>query len=211
LGAGYTDYWNFSDKKGYAGTAVFSKVKPESVRLGLGKAEHDEEGRVVTLEFAGFFLVNSYVPNAGQRLVRLAYRTGEWDKDFLAYLKDLETRKPVVWCGDLNVAHNEIDIANPSSNRKSAGFTNEERGNFTTLLNAGFVDTFRKSHPDTVQYTFWSYKKEARTKNIGWRLDYFVVSERMYPDISASFVRPNVFGSDHCPIGILIPKDKGYL
>lgn len=200
------EYWNHSATKlGYAGTATFSKVKPVSVTYGIGIAEHDGEGRVITTEFDRFYLVNTYIPNAGQKLERLGYRQ-EWNKDFLAYLKNLEQTKPVVWCGDLNVAHHDIDIANPKTNQKTAGFTKEERRDFGQLLESGFVDTFRHQNPDLQQFTYWSNRFNCRAKNLGWRLDYFVVSKDFLPECDKSFVRPNALGSDHCPIGLLVRK-----
>jgi len=209
LGSDYPyEYWNHSvSKLGYAGTATFSKIKPVNVTYGIGIEDHDGEGRVITTEFDRYFLVNTYIPNAGQKLERLDYRQ-QWNKDFLAYLKKLEQTKPVVWCGDLNVAHLDIDIANPKTNQKSAGFTKEERRDFTTLLESGFVDTFRQQNPDLQQFSYWSARFNCRAKNIGWRLDYFVVSKDFLPSCDKSFVRPEALGSDHCPIGLLIRKEE---
>jgi len=188
---------------------VFSKIKPLNVAYGIGHGEHDSEGRTITLEFATFYLVNTYVPNAGTGLKRLGYRQ-EWNRDLLVYFKKLEETKPVVWCGDLNVAHEEIDLANPKTNRKTPGFTDEERHDFSSLLEAGFVDTWRHQNPGTQGFTFWSYKKQAREKNVGWRLDYFVVTQAFYPEVGTSFIRSAVLGSDHCPIGLIITnKDQG--
>ena len=195
------EYWCCSEKKGYSGTAVFAKRKPLSVTYGLPQAEHNTEGRAITLEYPEFFLVNTYVPNAGQELARLPYRQ-RWNADLLAYLQALDARKPVVWTGDLNVAHTPIDLARPKTNTKSAGFTAEERADFTTALAAGFVDTFRHAHPDEpYHYTYWGRRFNARARNIGWRLDYFVVSQRLLPQVRASLIRKEVYGaSDHVPI-----------
>jgi len=201
------EYWSNSVAKlGYAGTATFSKIRPLSVSYGLDIDKHDQEGRVITTEFDNFYLVNTYIPNAGQKLERLTYRE-EWNQDFLSYLKKLEQTKPVVWCGDLNVAHQDIDIANPKSNKKSAGFTKEERRDFGQVLDSGFVDTFRHQNPDVKQFTWWSARFNCRAKNIGWRLDYFVVSKDFLPLCGKAFVRPNVPGSDHCPIGLLVKQN----
>ncbi|NLW44101.1 MAG: exodeoxyribonuclease III [Syntrophomonadaceae bacterium] len=201
---GYHLYWNSARKKGYSGTAVFSKVEPRSVKLELGLPEHDGEGRVITLDYDSFYLVNAYVPNSQRGLVRLEYRL-KWQDDFCAYLKGLDAEKPVIICGDLNVAHQEIDIKNPRSNQKNAGFTPEERQKMTELLQAGFVDTFRYLYPDkTGAYTWWSYMFNAREKNVGWRIDYFLVSERIKSQIKAATIYSDVMGSDHCPIGLEI-------
>ena len=198
---GYHQYWYSADKKGYSGTAVFTKKEPLSVSYGLGMAEHDTEGRVITLEFEEFYLLCVYTPNAQRELKRLDYRM-QWEDDLRAYICRLDQRKAIVYCGDLNVSHQEIDIKNPKTNHFSAGFSDEERQKFTDLLAAGFADTFRTLYPDKVQYSWWSYMYHAREKNVGWRLDYFVVSERLMPRIKDSFILSDVMGSDHCPIGI---------
>ncbi len=198
---GYHQYWHSAEKKGYSGTAVFTKEKPLSVAYGIGE-KHSDEGRVITLEFADFYLVNCYTPNAQQELKRLDYRM-EFEDDFRAYLKSLS--KPVILCGDLNVAHQEIDLKNPKTNRQNAGFSDEERGKMTELLAAGFSDTFRTLYPDkTDAYTWWSYRFSARAKNVGWRIDYFIVSDEMIDKVSDSVIYPEVTGSDHCPIGLII-------
>lgn len=197
---GYNVYWNSAVKKGYSGTAVFSKIKPIKVEYGIGKEEHDQEGRVITLEFEEFYLVNCYTPNSQRELTRLDYRM-KWEDEFKSYLKKLDTKKPVILCGDLNVAHNEIDLKNPSTNRHNAGFTNEEREKMTELLNNGFVDSFRYLYPDTKDvYSWWSYMFHAREKNAGWRIDYFIVSEKIKEKIEDSKVLMQVLGSDHCPV-----------
>jgi len=197
---GYHAYWNPAEKKGYSGTLTLSRVAPISVRLGLGDPEHDGEGRVVTLEFPDFFLVNVYTPNAQRGLARLAYRTERWDPAFLAHLQALERTKPVIFCGDLNVAHQEIDLANPKSNVKNAGFTPQERASFDRIVAAGFVDTFRAFTQEGGHYTWWSQMGRAREKNIGWRIDYFCVSAPLRQRLQAATIRPEVQGSDHCPI-----------
>ena len=197
---GYEQYWNYAKKKGYSGTAIFTRVHPLSVSYGIQMEEHDQEGRVITLEFDSFYLVTVYTPNSQNELARLDYRM-EWEKDFLRYLKNLETRKPVIFCGDLNVAHKEIDLKNPSTNRRNAGFTDEERSCFQTLLDAGFVDTFRYFYPDqTGIYSWWSYRFKAREKNAGWRIDYFCVSEGLKDRLRDAKIHTEVFGSDHCPV-----------
>ena len=197
---GYNVYWNSAVKKGYSGTAVFSKIKPIKVEYGIGKEEHDQEGRVITLEFEEFYLVNCYTPNSQRELTRLDYRM-KWEDEFKSYLKKLDTKKPVILCGDLNVAHNEIDLKNPSTNRHNAGFTNEEREKMTELLNNGFVDSFRYLYPETKDvYSWWSYMFHAREKNAGWRIDYFIVSEKIKEKIEDSKVLMQVLGSDHCPV-----------
>lgn len=199
--AGYKDFWSSAEKEGYAGTGIYSKTDPIAVTYGIGKTKHDDEGRVITAEFDKYYLVTSYVPNAGQRLVRLKYRTDEWDEDFKAYLKELDAKKPVILCGDLNVAHLDIDLKNPKQNKRNAGFTDEERAGFSDLLKDGFIDSFRSLYPDKEEaYTFWSNFRQAREKNIGWRLDYFVLSERLKKDLCDSVIRKDVMGSDHCPI-----------
>jgi len=206
IAPGYKEFWYSAEKSGYAGTAVFSKTEPISVSYGLGIEEHDTEGRTITVEYDTFYLVNTYIPNSGAKLDRLSYRTTEWDAALLAHLKKLEGKKPVIWTGDLNVAHDNIDLAKPDSNHKTAGFTNEERANFTKLLGAGFVDTFRQLYPKEQKYSFWTYKRNSRASNIGWRLDYFVVSSSFLPRVKDSFMRSSVMGSDHCPIGLLLTK-----
>ncbi len=203
---GYHQYWNYAKKKGYSGTAVFTRQKPESVAFGLGIEEHDNEGRVITLEFDKFYLVNVYTPNSQGELKRLPYRM-EWDDAFRNYLCRLDAVKPVIVCGDLNVAHNEIDIKNPASNRKSAGFTDEERNKFTELLQAGFIDTFRHFFPDRKDaYTWWSYMFHAREKNVGWRIDYFCASKRLTDALAGAEIHPEVMGSDHCPVELRLVK-----
>ncbi len=201
---GYTEYWNSAQKKGYSGTAVFTKQAPVAVTTGIGIEEHDTEGRVLTLEYEPFYFVNCYTPNSQRELARLSYRM-QWEEAFLGYLKALDEKKPVILCGDLNVAHQEIDIKNPKSNRMNAGFTDEERAKMTQLLSSGFVDTFRRLYPEvTGAYSWWSYFSNARANNVGWRIDYFIVSERLMPRIKDSFILPEVEGSDHCPVGILL-------
>ena len=201
----YNCYWNYAEKKGYSGTAVFSKQKPLNVFYGIGGDEKFEnEGRVITLEFEKFYFVTVYTPNSQRELTRLSFRC-EWEDAFRAYLKMLDGKKPVVCCGDMNVAHNEIDLKNPKSNRKNAGFTDEERGKFTELLNAGFTDSFRYLYPDKKDaYTWWSYMFKAREHNAGWRIDYFVTSKRIAPNISRAIIYNEVMGSDHCPVGLEI-------
>ncbi len=197
---GYHQYWNYAEKKGYSGVAVFTKEEPLSVAYGLGMEEHDKEGRVITLEFPQFYHVTVYTPNSQQENARLAYRM-EWDDAFRQYVAELDKKKPVILCGDLNVAHEEIDLKNPAANRKNAGFTDEERGKFTELLNAGFVDSFRYFYPDlTGAYSWWSYRFRAREKNAGWRIDYYVVSEKLKKNMTDAKIHQNVMGSDHCPV-----------
>ena len=193
-------YWNCAEKKGYSGTAIFSKVAPADVFNGLGAPEHDNEGRVITAEFADFYLVNVYTPNAQNGLARHAYRTQEWDTAFLAHLQKLERKKPVVFCGDLNVAHKEIDLANPKTNHKNAGFTPEERANFDRIVQAGFLDTFRLFETGPGHYSWWSQRFRARERNVGWRIDYFCASETLRPRIKHAAILPEVMGSDHCPV-----------
>lgn len=201
---GYYQYWNYAEKKGYSGTAVFTKVKPISVTYGLDIEEHDKEGRVITLEYDDFYLVNVYTPNSQRELARLDYRM-QWEDDFKNYLKILETKKPVVLCGDLNVAHKEIDLKNPSTNRKNAGFSDEEREKMTILLESGFIDTFRHFYPDKEDaYTWWSYMRQARDRNVGWRIDYFIVSEVLKDRIKSATIHSSILGSDHCPVEIEI-------
>lgn len=199
---GYEAYWNSAVKKGYSGTVVFTRKKPLNVTNGIGSAEHDGEGRVITVEFPDFYLVNVYQPNSQRGLTRLEYRVKAWDPAFRAYLKKLDKKKPVVFCGDLNVAHTEIDLANPKTNRRNAGFTDEERASFSTLLAAGFVDTFREFEKGPGHYTWWSQMANCRARNIGWRVDYFVTSERFKPSLKNAFISPSVMGSDHCPVGL---------
>ena len=201
---GYEEYWNSADKKGYSGTAVFTKHKPLSVSYDLGIDEHDHEGRVITLEYPDFYLVNCYTPNSKQELARLDYRM-QWEDDFLRYIKTLDDKKPVILCGDLNVAHQEIDLKNPKSNIANAGFTPQERDKFSALLGAGFTDSFRHLYPDKIgAYTWWSYMFNARANNAGWRIDYFVVSERIKDKIRECTIYSDVEGSDHCPVGLEI-------
>jgi exodeoxyribonuclease-3 len=202
---GYEAFWNSAVKRGYSGTVVFTRVPPLRVTNGIGADGHDSEGRVITLEFPDFRLVNVYQPNSQRGLTRLDYRTREWDPAFLAYLKKLEKKgKPVVFCGDLNVAHKEIDLKNPKSNRRNAGFTDEERENFTRLLASGFVDTFREFEPGPDHYTWWSQMSDCRARNIGWRVDYFVASAALRPALKRAWISPGVMGSDHCPVGLEI-------
>lgn len=197
---GYHQYWNSAVKKGYSGTAIFTKKEPVSVSYGIGIEEHDQEGRVITLEFEDFYFITVYTPNSQSELKRLDYRM-KWESDFLSYLKKLEVRKPVVFCGDLNVAHTEIDLKNPKTNRKNAGFTDEERQKFTELLEAGFIDTFRYFYPDKEGiYSWWSYRFKAREKNAGWRIDYFCVSEGLKDRLKGAKILTDVYGSDHCPV-----------
>lgn len=201
---GYYDYWNYAEKKGYSGTAVFTKIKPISVKYGMDIDEHDMEGRVITLEFDNFYLVNVYTPNSKRELLRLDYRM-KWEDDFRTYLKRLDEKKPVVMCGDLNVAHKEIDLKNPKTNRKNAGFSDEEREKMTELLSSGFTDSFRYFYPDKEEaYSWWSYMGRAREKNTGWRIDYFIVSKSFQDELVDSFISPEILGSDHCPVGIII-------
>lgn len=199
---GYQQYWNYAEKKGYSGTAIFAKEMPLSVSYGIGVEEHDHEGRVITLEYDQFYLVTCYTPNSQNELARLPYRM-TWEDAFLAYLQELDAKKPVILCGDLNVAHEEIDLKNPKSNRQNAGFTNEERSKMTTLLNAGFTDTFRHFYPDAEGiYSWWSYRFKAREKNAGWRIDYFITSKRLDDQLEKAAIHTEVFGSDHCPVEV---------
>ncbi|MBQ2108663.1 MAG: exodeoxyribonuclease III [Bacteroidales bacterium] len=200
---GYDSYWNYADKKGYSGTAIFTRLKPLSVSYGIGIDMHDHEGRVITLEMPEFYLVCVYVPNAQDGLKRLDYRM-QWEDDFRAYLGTLAARKGVIVCGDLNVAHNEIDLKNPSSNRHNAGFTDEERGKFNALLASGFTDSWRFLNPDTVKYSWWSYRFHARENNAGWRIDYFLVSESIKDKIAGAEIHNEIFGSDHCPVELTL-------
>jgi len=196
---GYESFWNYADKKGYSGTAIFSRHHPLSVTYGIGKDEHDHEGRVITLELENFYLVTVYVPNSQDGLKRLDYRM-QWEDDFQGYLQALDQKKPVVVCGDLNVAHEEIDIKNPKTNRRNAGFTDEERQKFTQWLSRGFKDTFRTLYPEQVTYSWWSYRFQARQKNAGWRIDYFVVSDRLMEQVRDAKIHTDIMGSDHCPV-----------
>ena len=199
--ATYTTYWNTAEKKGYSGTVLFTRQRPLGITRGLGVAEHDREGRVLTAEYVDYFLVNVYVPNSQRELTRLAYRQ-RWDRAFLRYLRRLEARKPVVFCGDLNVAHTEIDLAHPKANVRNHGFTPEERAGFGALIRAGFIDTFREFEKGGGHYTWWSQMTGARARNVGWRIDYFLISAVLRPRLRAAFIRPEVPGSDHCPVGI---------
>ncbi|OYP59860.1 exodeoxyribonuclease III [Prevotella sp. P3-122] len=196
---GYTSYWNYAEKKGYSGTAIYTRHKPLSVTYGIGIEEHDHEGRVITLEMEDFYLVTVYTPNSQDGLRRLDYRM-TWETDFLAYLKRLDSQKPVIVCGDLNVAHQEIDLKNPKTNRRNAGFTDEEREKMSILLDNGFTDTFRFLHPEEVTYSWWSYRFKAREKNAGWRIDYFLISDRLRPQLTGATIHTEIFGSDHCPV-----------
>ena len=201
---GYESYWNYADRKGYSGTAIYTKHTPLSVRLGISVAEHDLEGRVITLEYADFFLVNVYTPNSQEQLKRLDYRM-HWETAFLAYLKGLETEKPVIVCGDLNVAHENIDLKNWKTNRKNAGFSDEERAKFSEVVANGFIDTFRYFHPDAEgRYSWWSYRFNARKNNAGWRIDYFLVSDALKNALVDADIHENIFGSDHCPVSLEI-------
>ena len=200
---GYESYWNYADKKGYSGTAIYTRHKPLNVTYGMGIDEHDHEGRIVTLEMDDFFLVCVYVPNSQDGLKRLDYRM-QWEDDFRAYLLKLDAVKPVIVCGDLNVAHEEIDLKNPKTNRKNAGFTDEEREKFTVLLDSGFTDTFRTLYPEQVTYSWWSYRFQARQKNAGWRIDYFVVSNRLMAQVKDACIHTEILGSDHCPVELVL-------
>ncbi len=201
---GYHQYWNYAEKKGYSGTAIFTKKEPISVSYGLGIEEHDKEGRVITLEFEEFYFMTVYTPNSQNELARLSYRM-EWEDAFRAYVKKLDKKKPVVFCGDLNVAHQEIDLKNPKTNRMNAGFTDEERGKMTELLDAGFIDTFRYFYPEKKDiYSWWSYRFKAREKNAGWRIDYFIVSKRLESCLKDASIHTEIFGSDHCPVELIM-------
>ena len=200
----YRQYWNYAEKKGYSGTAIFSKEEPLSVFYGMGIEKHDHEGRVITLEFENYYMITVYTPNSKDELARLPYRM-EWEDDFLAYLKKLEEKKPVIVCGDLNVAHQEIDLKNPKTNHHNAGFSDEERAKFTNLMKAGFIDTFRHFYPDLENaYSWWSYRFHAREKNAGWRIDYFVVSAALKDSLEDSLIYKDITGSDHCPVGLIL-------
>lgn len=197
---GYHQYWNYAEKKGYSGTAIFTKQEPMSVAYGIGIEEHDHEGRVITLEYEDFYFITCYTPNSKQQLERLEYRQ-VWEDDFLAYVKKLDEKKPVIFCGDLNVAHQEIDLKNPKTNHHNAGFTDEERAKMTTILNSGFIDTFRYFYPDKTDiYSWWSYRFSARQKNAGWRIDYFITSERLKDRLVDAKIHTDILGSDHCPV-----------
>ena len=200
---GYESYWNYADKKGYSGTAIYTKHKPLSVTYGIDIDEHDHEGRVITLEMDDFYLVTVYTPNSQDGLRRLEYRM-KWEDDFQAYLHKLDERKPVIVCGDMNVAHQEIDLKNPKTNRKNAGFTDEEREKMTQLLGNGFIDTFRTLYPEQVTYSWWSYRFRAREKNTGWRIDYFLISERLKDRLEDAKIHTEIMGSDHCPVEIIL-------
>ena len=201
---GYFQYWNYAEKKGYSGTAIFTKKEPLSVTYGINIEEHDQEGRVITLEFEDFYMVTVYTPNSQSELKRIDYRM-KWEDDFRSYLKKLDERKPVIVCGDLNVAHKEIDLKNPKTNRKNAGFTDEERNKFTELLNEGFIDTFRYFYPEEANiYSWWSYRFKAREKNAGWRIDYFCTSEKLKERLVSAKIHTDVLGSDHCPVELII-------
>ena len=201
--ASYTTFWNSAEKKGYSGTAIFTKERPLQVTPHIGIADHDQEGRVLTAEYKDFFLVNVYTPNSKRELERLPYRQ-VWDANFLTYLKALELKKPLIFCGDLNVAHTEIDLANPKANVRNHGFTMEERNGFSAFINAGFVDTFREFEQGGGHYSWWSPMSGARARNVGWRLDYFLLSAALRPQLKKAFIRPGILGSDHCPVGIEI-------
>ena len=204
---GYNQYWNYADKKGYSGVAVFAKKEPIAATYGIGIDEHDHEGRVITLEYENFYLVSVYVPNSRQELERLDYRM-KWEDDFLAYIDGLNKKKPVIYCGDLNVAHEEIDLKNPKTNHKNAGFTDEEREKFSNVLSHGYIDTFRFFYPDRTDiYSWWSYRFKSREKNAGWRIDYFIVSECLKDKLKDADIKTEVLGSDHCPVELLIDLD----
>lgn len=201
---GYEMYWNYAEKKGYSGTAIFTRIKPISVKKGIGIEEHDKEGRVITLEFEDYYLVTVYTPNSQTELARLDYRI-KWEEDFKAYLKKLEEKKPVIVCGDLNVAHKDIDLKNPKTNRKNAGFTDEEREKFSKLLDSGFIDTFRYFYPtEEGKYSWWSYRFSARKKNAGWRIDYFLASECLKDRLKSADILSDIMGSDHCPVELVL-------
>lgn len=201
---GYFQYWNYAEKKGYSGTAIFSKIEPLLVTNGIGIDEHDKEGRVITAEYQDFYFIVCYTPNSQPELARLEYRM-KWEDDFRSYLKKLDEKKPVILCGDLNVAHNEIDLKNPKTNRKNAGFTDEERGKFSAFLKDGFIDTFRYFYPEQTDiYSWWSYRFSAREKNAGWRIDYFCTSERLKEKLKDAIIHTQIFGSDHCPVELNI-------
>ena len=201
---GFYQYWNYAEKKGYSGTAIFTKHEPLSVSYGIGIEEHDHEGRVITLEYPDFYMITCYTPNSQNELARLPYRM-KWEDDFLSYIKSLDAKKPVIFCGDLNVAHEEIDLKNPKTNHQNAGFTDEERGKMTALLASGFIDTFRYFYPEQEQiYSWWSYRFKAREKNAGWRIDYFLASEELKEHLEGAKIHTDVYGSDHCPVELTI-------
>ena len=201
---GYHQYWNYAEKKGYSGTAIFTKREPISVSYGMGIEEHDKEGRMITLEYEDFYFITVYTPNSQNELARLSYRM-TWEDDFRAYVNKLDKIKPVIFCGDLNVAHKEIDLKNPKTNHQNAGFTDEERGKMTELLDAGFIDTFRYFYPDKAEiYSWWSYRFKAREKNAGWRIDYFITSERIKDRLTDAKIHTDIMGSDHCPVELVI-------
>ena len=200
---GYRQYWNYAEKKGYSGTAIFTKKEPLAVTYGIGVDEHDHEGRVITLEYEDFFFITVYVPNSQDELKRLDYRM-RWEDDWHRYIKSLEKKKPVIYCGDLNVAHKEIDLKNPTANHHNAGFTDEERGKLSALLDDGMIDTFRLFYPDTVTYSWWSYRFKARERNAGWRIDYFLASEALKPRLRDAKIHTEIYGSDHCPVELEI-------
>lgn len=200
---GYRQYWNYAEKKGYSGTAIFTKKEPLSVTYGIGVDEHDHEGRVITLEYEDFYFITVYVPNSQDELKRLDYRM-RWEDDWHRYIKSLEKKKPVIYCGDLNVAHKEIDLKNPTANHHNAGFTDEERGKLSALLDDGMIDTFRLFYPDTVTYSWWSYRFKARERNAGWRIDYFLASEALKPRLRDAKIHTEIYGSDHCPVELII-------
>lgn len=200
---GYRQYWNYAEKKGYSGTAIFTKKEPLSVTYGIGVDEHDHEGRVITLEYEDFYFITVYVPNSQDELKRLDYRM-RWEDDWHRYIKSLEKKKPVIYCGDLNVAHKEIDLKNPTANHHNAGFTDEERGKLSALLDDGMIDTFRLFYPDTVTYSWWSYRFKARERNAGWRIDYFLASEALKPRLRDAKIHTEIYGSDHCPVELEI-------
>ncbi len=201
LPSDYQLFWNWAEKKGYSGTAIFTKIKPLDISYDMGVAEHDTEGRVITAEFAEYYLINVYTPNSGDALKRLEYRQ-EWDKAFLKHMKKLEKKKPVIVCGDLNVAHQEIDLARPAANHKSPGFTDEERHGFQNIIDAGFLDTFREFNQEPNNYTWWSYRANARARNVGWRIDYFCTSPALKPALKEATIHADIMGSDHCPVGL---------
>ena len=203
---GYHGFWNYAEKKGYSGTAIFAKKEPLSVEYGMGVEEHDKEGRLITLEYPEFYIATVYTPNSQDELRRLSYRM-EWEDAFRAFMAEHSKKKPILFCGDMNVAHEEIDLKNPKTNHKNAGFTDEERGKFTDLLAAGFVDSFRHLHPDAVEYSWWSYRFNARAKNVGWRLDYFLTSASVADRIRSASIQQEIFGSDHCPVELVMDFD----
>ena len=204
LPEGYTPYWNSAVRKGYSGTLIICRLEPEAVQLGFGIEEHDQEGRLITLTFPDFHLVNVYTPNSKAELLRLDYREQEWDVAFYQHLKKLEETRPVIFCGDLNVAHKEIDLANPKTNRRNPGFTDEERAGFDRFVEGDFLDTFREFNQEPKHYSWWSYRAAARQRNIGWRIDYFCISKCLRPRLTSAFIHPDIMGSDHCPVGMTL-------